>query len=651
MTVRDSFAWLFDRLLPERSREDATLRFRAELIMGFGAFELLATAVFSAAELSLGTPAIGLIYAVSCVPMFAILAWARSGGDVNRAGSAFMTVLFLSISAVNFGAGGRAIGANIALPTVVLFGVLMSSPRVGLFWTLAVVVEILIVAGLRRSGYVFPIQPNMVWVGHAIDRVPLFLSLVSALIAVVILRALTDFRTSLEQARATEASAREVAAYNAARFVDFAEIAADGFWETDADLRLTYVSPSFAEAMGLAPEQMLGLTPEQAYRVRFPELPDLTAYMAPLRAHEPFDGQLLQMVNRAGYQRVLLNQGLPIRDDRGAFLGYRGAVQDVTAQRAAEKALRGSERRLRLITDHLPAFIVHVDRDERYTFANAYTGQTMAVAPSTIVGKRLIEVLGPTYYAEVKPHVDAVLRGETQRFEIVREYAGDRRYHFDSTYVPDVDAAGNVVGFYVMSSDITQLKRVEEELRNLSEIDGLTGLANRTRLNTVLTDAVARSERSGKTMALTFLDIDRFKSINDSLGHHAGDLVLQEFARRLSRCTRQTDLVARLAGDEFVIVLEGMHAPEGMEIVAQKILAAMTPPFDILEQSLPLSASIGIAYRRPGEHDCDELFRRADAALYAAKAAGRGTYRIGDAAKVPGEPAGQPMSANDSPTN
>jgi diguanylate cyclase (GGDEF)-like protein len=129
-------------------------------------------------------------------------------------------------------------------------------------------------------------------------------------------------------------------------------------------------------------------------------------------------------------------------------------------------------------------------------------------------------------------------------------------------------------------------------------------------------------------MALVFLDLDRLKEINDRFGHQGGDLALQEFARRIQRCVRDSDMVARLAGDEFVIVLESLHAPEGVAVVANKLVAALASAFDIDGVACPLSASIGIAVRRDDEFDGEALLHRADGALYDAKTAGRGGFRI-----------------------
>lgn len=725
--------------------------FRAELVLGFGAFELLGTLMIAVSELAWGSRAIGAIYGVALGPMLAILVWARRGADPARAGTAFTAVLFVAISLVNFGSGGRAIGANIALPTVLLFAVLMSTPRAAAIWTLLALVEILALARLRISSDAFPIATDPQWVAHAIDRVPLLLSLISALIGVVTLRAMARFRARLEELRIAESTAREIAVKSATRFADFAAIAADGFWETDADLRLSYVSPGFARAMGLEAEQMIGLTPEQAYRLRFPEIGDLASYSSPMRREEQFSEQLLRTVDDSGAPHVLLNQGRPVYAFDDTFVGFRGAIRDITAQRNAEKALRDSEQRLRLVADNLPALIAYFDHEERYRFCNAEVGRFLGVDGASIIGRTLREVRGEATYASLAPSIAAALRGETASFEgtwrdaqgaehfvqgtyvpdrapdgavrgfyamafdvtarreaemrleaserrlrlitdnmpaLISYIDADRVFRFNNstyeawlrrplaeitgrpvaevydaatfalvapwidralrgeqvtfeldpsdvrtrhvrvTYVPEIDDDGHVLGIYGLIHDISELKRIEGELRTLAQFDSLTGLSNRSRLAEKLAEAIARSERSDQPMALMFLDLDRFKAINDELGHKAGDVVLQEFARRLSGCTRQTDTVARLAGDEFVVLLEGLHSADEARAVAEKIGLAMASPFDVLGTPCALSTSIGIAVRAGGELDGEALLRRADEALYRVKTAGRGAYAI-----------------------
>ena len=179
---------------------------------------------------------------------------------------------------------------------------------------------------------------------------------------------------------------------------------------------------------------------------------------------------------------------------------------------------------------------------------------------------------------------------------------------------------------YGLASDITASKLVERELRKLALFDPLTGLPNRRRLHEKIDEAIWRSERTGEIAGLIFLDLDHFKHVNDTLGHDVGDALLKEFGERVAQSIRKTDTVCRLAGDEFVVVLENLASERDAALVAEKITDAMRPLADIKGHSLKLSASIGIALRHAGELDGEALLRKADAAVYAAKSRERGSF-------------------------
>jgi diguanylate cyclase (GGDEF)-like protein len=192
--------------------------------------------------------------------------------------------------------------------------------------------------------------------------------------------------------------------------------------------------------------------------------------------------------------------------------------------------------------------------------------------------------------------------------------------------------------------DITERRRAQEELAALSRIDTLTQLPNRRSFLERLEEALARSRRSGRALALMYLDVDHFKQINDTHGHAVGDEVLVAFARRLQACVRSTDTVARLAGDEFVIILEGLNESSESSLVGDKIVAAMQEPMVLKQHRLRVTSSIGIAvieaiapghesaFARLGRLTGDELISRADQALYEAKRAGRNRFALLDVA-------------------
>src|ERR1044071_3962301 len=166
--------------------------------------------------------------------------------------------------------------------------------------------------------------------------------------------------------------------------------------------------------------------------------------------------------------------------------------------------------------------------------------------------------------------------------------------------------------------DITDRKRIEEAAQSAAQSDPLTGLANRRAFHDSLRMALARSRRSGNDLAVLFLDLDRFKQVNDKFGHAAGDRLLKHVALRLRSCVRQSDTVARVGGDEFVVLLEDLRDREHAVAVVEKIIEEMHRPLNLEGFDLEVTTSIGLAYAHAGA-DGDSLLKRADKALYEAK--------------------------------
>jgi diguanylate cyclase (GGDEF)-like protein/PAS domain S-box-containing protein len=297
------------------------------------------------------------------------------------------------------------------------------------------------------------------------------------------------------------------------------------------------------------------------------------------------------------------------------------------AREAADAKQRESENRLRMITDNMPALIAYVDRHLRFRFTNKTYSDWFGFEPDHLLGRSVRDFAGNRIFNSIKPHLDAALAGERVTFEHVMHTPAMRRM-VEVTLIPHRNREQEVVGAYTLMHDITRQKEVENMLRRLARFDALTQLPNRHYFEEHLAEAIARSERSRAQLALMFLDLDHFKAINDSLGHEAGDEVLREFAKRVSAAVRSTDTVARLAGDEFVVILEGLRDAGETEVVARKILAVLEPLFEVRSDALKVSTSIGIAVRKLGQMDAGELLRQADTALYAAKREGRNRFHI-----------------------
>lgn len=393
---------------------------------------------------------------------------------------------------------------------------------------------------------------------------------------------------------------------------------------TNAEQRFSFGNYKYEEAYGVLHREIKG----KATREVLGE--DVYAQSEPyiLAALAGTPAQFERTVERGNTVRCERVSYIPDVNDDGRVAGFFSLAEDITELKQIQMTLAESQNRLRTITDNVPALICYIDKERRFQFNNQTYAEWLNRPLSEITGRLVREVHQDETFRNVEAHIEQAFAGQRASFQAELNLGGKPRF-FRGAYIPHFDDDGKVIGVYGLTNDITSLKRVESQLTLLAKFDALTGLANRHHFNEKLAEAIARSGRNGSTMALMFLDIDRFKDINDELSHRGGDQVLKQFSRRLKSCIRQTDTVARLAGDEFVIILEGLHAADEVRTVAGKIIQVMEPDFDALGTARKVTTSIGIAIRRDGETDAAALLHRADEALYLAKAAGRNTFHLG----------------------
>ena len=304
----------------------------------------------------------------------------------------------------------------------------------------------------------------------------------------------------------------------------------------------------------------------------------------------------------------------------------------VAEREMAEMQTRDSERRLKLLTDHVPVVIVYIDREHRYQYINATFEKWFGRTQQESLMHSIRDVLGEEAYQLREAYLRRAFTGEAVEFEFTVGAEGDGLRAFQTSYVPDVDESGAVTGVYGLIHEITKARAVHTALQFAAATDTLTGIANRRRFDEQLALSMQRTRATYGPMALAYLDIDRFKAINDGLGHRAGDEVLKEFAARLARGVRASDLVARLAGDEFVIIFEGVKSAAEVRQIGAKILDAIRQPFALAGGPLSVTTSIGIAFFRAGELTPAQLLELADQALYQAKGQGRDGVALREAA-------------------
>lgn len=391
----------------------------------------------------------------------------------------------------------------------------------------------------------------------------------------------------------------------------------------DSTQRYLFVNAQIGATFHKKPEDMIGRTMQQEHP------PALYATLKPfierVLAGEvvTFEGKTIVNGQLAHYQSTYV----PDRDERQRVRGFYAMTLDISDSKNNEIRQQAAEKRLRTIADNLPVLITYIDHAGRFQFANATIESWIGVTPAEVYQRLFEDVMGPTIYADRKVFMERALAGERVEFELQSSMAGiDRFLH--SVYIPDRAPDGFVRGFYTVTSDISRLKESEAKLMQLARFDSLTSLPNRHQLNEKLAEAVARSHRTKSNVAVLYLDIDHFKQINDTHGHAAGDAVLVQFSQRLSACVRSTDTVARLSGDEFVIVLEGLQSVSESGLIAQKIVAAMVAPWPVNGVLTHVTCSIGIAYAHTFNMTADDLLALADKSLYRAKHSGRNTFMV-----------------------
>jgi len=339
-------------------------------------------------------------------------------------------------------------------------------------------------------------------------------------------------------------------------------------------------------------------------------------------------------LSAASGRRLIANQHI-VAVGEGVALSLR----DITKLRDKEsealynaRVAQRSERLLQALTDAVPVMLVHLNRELRVTFANSACAHWLGPAWATAEGRTLHELMPPEVLAARLPHLQRALRGEAVEF-VSQRLTPDGERVFKNSYVPDFDASGRCEGLYSVAADVTELKRAEERLEALVFTDTLTGLHNRRLVMERLPQMLSRARRTGLGLGLIYLDLDRFKAVNDQHGHGVGDAVLREFAQRLRAATRLHDVAARFGGDEFIVLLEDLRQAEELVAVAEKFLAALRPPFELPEGlQLQVSASLGLAFSGRAEISPEALLREADTALIEAKARGRNTYVLSSAA-------------------
>ncbi len=384
-------------------------------------------------------------------------------------------------------------------------------------------------------------------------------------------------------------------------------------------LHCIFANRRYAEANGWTTETIVGKTVreaigDEAWRTIEPQVERV------LKGEKVEYVRPMTLPN--GEQRVIEVNLVPHFDEQGRLLGGFVLITDITRHQLAERAIRESEERMRKFAAATnEGIFMH-----RGGILNDVNDALLAMVGYTreeIIGREALSFVAPEW-KEAATEYQRVGREDPYEAELVHK--DGRRIAVE--IVAKTVRINDEVSRIGVVRDLTARKQAEARIQYLAHHDMLTGLPNRAYLTERLGTILALARRHGTLVAIMFIDLDNFKTVNDSLGHHVGDILLKEVAARIKGVLREADMVSRLGGDEFLVILADFAAPQDAAKVAEKLLQVISAPIGLEAREICTNASIGISvFPRDGDN-ADDLIRNADAAMYSTKARGRGHSRF-----------------------
>ena len=406
-----------------------------------------------------------------------------------------------------------------------------------------------------------------------------------------------------------------------------------GIFEVDSEGSLVYMNRRWEELTGLSIEELLG---QGWIRAIHPDdLGMVTAqWTESMSGGREFVSEF-RLRHGDGQVRWVASRSNPIRDEYDRLVGHVGIAIDVTERKNAETELHESLEMLQTMSDSLPVLIGFVDADQRYLFNNVVYEEWYGVSRDQITGHSVREVMGEESYERVRSDIEAALAGESRVKEFLQTYPDGKTRTCEASLMPQQGEDGEVRGYWILAQDITSRKRSENQIRDLAYFDVLTGLPNRQFFQTELDQAIARGKAKESMVGVVFVDLDRFKNVNDTLGHEGGDRLLAQVARRLVDVAGQSAEfgnaseapgfvpLARFGGDEFTLFVESLESEEALESLTGRIMESLSEPIEVDGRSISITATLGVAVFPRDAEDASDLLRLADSAMYEGKRSGR----------------------------
>ena len=425
-----------------------------------------------------------------------------------------------------------------------------------------------------------------------------------------------------------------------ARYRDFASVSNDLLWETDGKSNLIEISGRIAEKFNLSPGQSWRTVLGEGPQPHLAEINDAIAQKQPFRNLE------VVLIGSGGTPVWAQLNGLPLLDETGELVGYRGTAVDISRSREAEELLRNynerlltevaertrdlhqsnaelatKERHLQVLLAAAPVGVLELDEDQRCRFINVNGCLLAGCTQKEAQGRHILDFI----HSADRDHADFVMKINRQSDDIHwLEFRLARTHQRCSAHWINLSYADQALdGTVMILTNATARSRQDERLWTLAHHDALTDLPNRNLFWDRLGQALRHAKRRESGAAVLWLDLDGFKSVNDTLGHAAGDVLLQQVALRLKSRVRDSDTVARLGGDEFAVIMPDISEIEGAEQIASAMITSLSAPFDLPQGVVSITCSIGVALYPQHALTVESLTQRADMAMYHAKNAGK----------------------------
>ncbi|MDT8990587.1 EAL domain-containing protein [Curvibacter sp. APW13] len=404
------------------------------------------------------------------------------------------------------------------------------------------------------------------------------------------------------------------------------ESSPDAIIVTDAQARIISVNAASLSVTGYRSEELIGNNPRMLGSGQHPPA-FYQALWHSVHTTGHWHGKLSNRRKDGTVYTALLEINAVYLPD-GSLRHYTGLLQDITAQESAQQRLQIAAG----VFDHAAEGIMITDMRGNILDVNSAFSQITGYARDEVVGRSTRLLSSGHQPKEFYAQMWAALRDAGQWSGEVVNRRKDGEVYAEHLAISTVsDAQGKSVRYVALFSDITEKKRQEHRLLQIAHYDALTGLPNRVLLSDRLRQAMAHTHRTRQPLAVLFLDLDGFKSVNDKHGHEAGDQLLVELAQRMRKALRENDTLSRIGGDEFVAVLTGVASADGCIPLLDRLIHCAAQPFEYHGQLLRVSASVGVTvYPQPEEVDAEQLMRQADQAMYQAKVAGKNRYHFFD---------------------